>query len=118
MTKNLISELSRAFETDCPPVHAVGIAPDEKVYVVAEIYEGYYPAMPEGERNRGYIGTSICEMVDKGSYCGLRFVENYRVKARAQEAFKRMASEKGFLYASDQLKLNRILEKITKAQAA
>ena len=109
MTKNLISELSRAFETDCPPVHAVGIAPDEKVYVVAEIYEGYYPAMPEGERNRGYISTSICELVDKGSYCGLKFIENYRVKARALAAFKRMASEKDLICASDQLKLNSLL---------
>lgn len=109
MTKNLISELSRAFETDCPPIHAVGISPDEKVYVVADIYEGYYPAMPEGERNRGYIGTSICEMVDYGTYCGLRFIENYRGKARAQEAFKRMACEKDLICASDQLKLNRIL---------
>lgn len=109
MTKNLISELSRAFETDCPPIHAVGIAPDEKVYVVAEIYEGYYPAMPEGERNRGYICTSICELVDYGTYCGLKFVENYRTKARAQEAFKRMANEKNLIYASDQLKLNRLL---------
>lgn len=109
MTKNLIIELSRAFETDFPPIHAVGIAPDGQVYVVAEIYDSYYPAMPVGERNHGYISTSICELVDKGSYCGLKFVENYRVKARAQEAFKRMASEKGFLYASDQLKLNHIL---------
>ena len=71
MTKNLVIELSRAFETDCPPIHAVGIAPDEKVYVVAEIYESYYPAMPVGERNRGYIGTSICELVDYGTYRGL-----------------------------------------------
>lgn len=109
MTKNLISELSRVFETDCPPIHAVGIAPDEKVYVVADIYEGYYPAMPEGERNRGYIGTSICEMVDYGTYCGLKFIENYRFRHNAKTAFERMASEKGFLYASDQLKLNRLL---------
>lgn len=109
MTKTMLSELSRAFETDCPPIHAVGIAPDGQVYVVADIYESYYPAMPEGERNRGYIGTSICEMVDKGSYCVLKFIENYRVKARAQEAFKRMASEKGLICASDQLKLNHLL---------
>ena len=43
MTKELFNAVSRAFKTDCPPIHAVAIDDNERVYVLAVMFEGYSP---------------------------------------------------------------------------
>ena len=113
MTQNLFNDLSRVFDTDYPPIHAVGISQGDKVFVVADIYESYYPGMPKYERNRNYVSTSICELVDKGKYSGLRFVENYHDMVKAQIAFRDMAEKCNLRYARNKSQLNRILKKIS-----
>ena len=112
MTQNLFDDLSRAFITDCPPIHAVAVSHDEKVFVVAEMHESYYPRMPKGNRNRGYISTDICELVDRGVYCTLAPIKHYRYSTDAQIAFSLMARENGWAYANNRKELNRILKKI------
>lgn len=110
MTKELYNNLQRAFVTDCPPTHAVGITADERVYVVARIYESYCPNM--AKPNRGYCGTVIGEMIDRGSYCVLDFVANYRTLTEAQTAFRKMAREQGMSYAGNAKELKRLLKKV------
>ena len=112
MTQNLFNDLSRAFITDCPPIHAVAVSHDEKVFVVAEMHKSYYPRMPKGNRNRGYISTDICELVDKGVYCTLKTIKSYRYPTDAQITFSGMARENGWAYANNRKELNRILKKI------
>lgn len=113
MTQNLFNDLSRAFITDYPPIHAVGISEGDKVFVVADIYESYYPNMPKYERNRNYVSTSICELVDKGKYCVLRSIENYHDTVKAQIAFREMAEKCNLRCARNNSQLNRILKKIS-----
>lgn len=112
MTKELYENLNRAFVTDDPPTHAVAITEDEKVYLVARIYEHYYPTMPENQRNGGYRGTVIAELVDKGKYCVLNFVKTYRELGEAQTAFRKMASDLGMKYAGNARELKRLLKGI------
>ena len=113
MTQNLFNDLRGVFDNDYPPIHAVGISDNDKVFVVADIFESYYPAMPKYERNHGYIGSIICELVDHEKYCALRFVESFHSLAKAQIAFRVMARECKLRYAGNKKELNRLLKKIS-----
>ena len=113
MTRELYENLSRAFTTDCPPTTMVGVDNDERVFVVAQIYESYYPKMPKGERNSGYQYSGIFEMIDEGKYCTLRDVKLFRYVPNAEIAFKKMAREQNWQYADNSAELKKILQSIS-----
>ena len=113
MTRELYENLCRVFTTDCPPTTMVGVDSDERVFVVAQIYEHYYPQMPKGERNSGYQYSGVFEMIDEGKYCTLRDVKLFRWKYNAESAFRTMAREQNWRYADNPAELKKLLQSIS-----
>lgn len=109
MTRELYENLGKAFTTDCPPITVVGVDNDERVFVVAQIYESYYPKMPKGARNSGYQYSGIFEMIDKGDYCVLRDVKLFRWKYAAEIAFRTMAREQNWRCADNNAELKGVM---------
>ena len=113
MTKELYQTLSRVFKADETPTERVGITADERVYILAEIYESYRPRMPAGARNSGYIGTGVFELIDKGDYCGLRQVFLSRAIFPARITFSDMAHAEKWRVAHNEARLKEIMATIT-----
>ena len=118
MTKNLYNSLSRAFKNESTPTIIVGVTADERVYIVAKIYESYLPKMPAHKRNRGYICTGLFELIDKDNYCGLREVVTGRGSETALNAFSDRAHAEHWQTANDEAELEALLAKITQRASA
>lgn len=118
MTKELYQTLSRIFKIDETPTERVGVTADERVYILAQIYERYYPKMPEGARNSGYIGTGVFEVVDKGTHCGLRQVFLSRAIFPARITFSDMAHAEKWRVAYNEAQLKEILATFDTEQVA
>ena len=111
MTKELFNAVSRAFKTDYPPIHAVAIDDNERVYVVADMFESYRPAMPEGMRNHGFLGTGIFELRDTGKgYCDMPDIKFFRHALRAHIEFSHFA--KGMKTAENERTLKELLKNV------
>ena len=117
MTKELFNAVSRAFKTDCPPIHAVAIDDNERVYVLADMFEGYSPTMPEGPRNYGFWGSGIFELRDTGKgYCDMPKIKFFRHFVRAEIAFWDFS--KGMKIAKTERELQALLQNVTVNEAA
>lgn len=118
MTKEMYQSLSRIFDEESTPTIIVGVTADERVYIVAKIYESYLPKMPAHKRNRGYICTGLFELIDKGDYCGLREVVTGRGSEKALTAFSERARTEHWQTARDEDELDDILMTITQRESA